>query len=743
MNINSLSKENIAKLKQYQINDIDFYAMSNLDLNLRYNQTHFIVSNDTLYVFDTNFDLLNSFSKQEITGFKIDSLLSYGRLYLIKDEKYYLIGCFKKEQTSTFLRFEKLGSSIFDKAKTNKEINDNRCPYCHSLINPKKGYCTKCYGKTSVLFRLLKYGKNYQIIYISMILLFVVTSLIALAITALTNKILYNEILNVNGKWYGKIMLFVCAFLILEILLTTLQIIYERIVIKASAKLSYEIKMDVFNSLSRLPLSFFSNKQTGSLMNRIIYDVNQIYYYIIGNVPNFIINLTKAVVLFVYLLISNVSLTLLSLSTIPLLIVLFVWFFPRMSKRWEQHSIKNNAMTSIVTDTIEGFKEVKVFSNSQNEIERFNRSSNQVKDSYIRTRRFRQIFYPIIMYIISFSVLILWYFGGRLVIDNKLEYGDFALFVAGLEMLFSPLESLISFIFQETPRIISSGRRIFEIKDANNNIIEKDNAINLNNIKGDIEFDDVSFAYENNKEVLKNISFKVKANTSLGIVGKTGAGKTTIVNLLTRLYDIESGNIKIDDINIKDVTLKSLHQNVALISQDIYLFNESIFENVRYGKPDATYEEVIDACKKANAHDFIINLANGYDSIIGSNGIDLSGGERQRIAIARAILLDPKIIIFDEATSAMDTITERKIQDSINNLANNKTLIVVAHRLSTLKDIDNIIVIDNKTIIEQGTPEELIKQNGRFKQMYDIQQQALQHIRIGDEYDGLSKMQQS
>ena len=263
-------------------------------------------------------------------------------------------------------------------------------------------------------------------------------------------------------------------------------------------------------------------------------------------------------------------------------------------------------------------------------------------------------------------------------------------------------------------------------------VIEKENPINLNNINGDIEFKNVRFSYDANTQILKDISFKVEKDTTIGIVGKTGAGKSTLVHLLTRLFDVNDGEILIDGINIKDVSLKSLHSQVALISQEVYMFKGSIKDNIAYAKENTTQEEIIEAAKKAHAHEFIMNLENGYETIIGEGHVSLSGGEKQRISIARAILLNPKIIIFDEATAALDTKTERMIQESILKLSEGKTVILIAHRLSTLKDADKLIVIENGKVVEDGTMQELLDAKGQFAELYNIQQEGLKYIRIGD-----------
>jgi ATP-binding cassette subfamily B protein len=275
-------------------------------------------------------------------------------------------------------------------------------------------------------------------------------------------------------------------------------------------------------------------------------------------------------------------------------------------------------------------------------------------------------------------------------------------------------------------------QRLFEIKDSVPEVREAENPVSLTGVKGDVKFDDVVFSYEENRVVIDHISFEVPAGKTVGIVGKTGAGKSTLVNLLTRLYDVTEGGIYIDGINVKDISFKSLRENVAIVSQETYLFRGTIKENIRYARPDATDEEVMEAARIASAHQFIIKYPEGYETMVGLGGKDLSGGEKQRISIARAILRNPKILILDEATAAMDTQTERSIQAALDKLTKNRTTIIIAHRLSTLRNADNLIAIENGRVAESGTAEELLKQKGVYYRLYKLQAEALKTVGLGE-----------
>lgn len=735
-----IEEKNKKKFDELGIKNISLYLYSEMDINLNFNLVHYVISENKLYIIDKDFNIIQTISSDEFDSVKLEYLLNYGRIYIIKDGKYRLIGCFNKSQTKFFALFEKYCVKVIRNEMTEEDYNSKDILKTHESICPKCGrpydtnthYCKKCYGKSTTFFRLLRYIRNYKVAFVSIIVLLVVSSAIGIFTPILTTKILYQEFLTEGGKWYGKILLFISMFLLLKVFSALISIIYGKTVAKTSANICFDMKNDVFAAMQRLSLKFFKDKETGNLMNRVVWDVNMVFYYIVDAVPSFFINLMQILGISIYLMLLNPILTLLIFIPVPLIIAAFIKITPKFRRNWQQNAARNSELNSIVSDTLEGFRVVKVFSGHKKETKRFENVSKRNKTSFIHNVKFRFMVYPIIQFIIYISLFLVWGIGGYYVINKSLDYADFSTFVAGLDLLYAPLEWMTNIIFDQTPRVLTGARRIFEIIDANADVIECKDPIDISEINGDIEFNNVSFAYEVNHAILKNISFKVPANTSLGIVGQTGAGKSTLMNLLARLYDVDGGSITIDGINIKDISFKTLHSNVSMISQDTYLFKGTILENIKYAKPDATLEEVINAAKVANAHDFIMKFEKGYDTKIGQGETNLSGGERQRLSIARAVLVDAKIIIFDEATSAMDTITERAIQESITKLSKNRTVLMIAHRLSTLKDVDRLIVIDKQTIVEEGTMKELVDANGKFAELYNIQQEALKHIRIGD-----------
>ena len=732
--------EQIAKIvPDIDINQVDLYICSDMDLDRKYNPVHFIVFDKKLYVIEKT-KLVSTFLFNDLDDVKIEYNLTMGVLYFIKDNKRKEIAYFSKEKSKDFAILQANLIPLLKGEKTLNETDKKRlensnqkvCPKCHTPYEPGQRICKKCNNNKNMLKRLISYDLRYKKKFILVFVLLGIASILTMISPILSGQILYNEVLSRDGRFFNQILLFVIVYLLIQFGATLVEVIMGRVMSRLSNDVCYDLKVDVFKSMQQLSLKYFQDKETGELLSTLVNDADNVYNYLVNDMPYFVKDIIQIVALLGYLLVIQPILTLFVLIPLPFVVIIFVKFKPRIRQLWEQNRIKENKMVSMVSDTLEGFRVVKVFSGTKREVKKFENLSKDMSNTFIKQRHFNVRIYPISQMIISVSLIVAWGLGGYFVIKGSMDYGTLMTFITGLNLVYSPLEFLVSFLFDYTNRAMNCARRIFEIMDSKPDIIEKENPVELDNIIGRVEFRHVSFAYEANNPILSDISFALKENTSLGIVGKTGVGKTTIVNLLARLYDVDSGEILIDGINVKDLSLKSLHKHVSMISQDTYLFKGSILDNIRFARPEASFEEVIEAAKIANAHEFIMKLPRGYDTLIGEGEINLSGGERQRISIARAVLLNSKIIIFDEATAAMDTKTEKMIQESIYKLQKDKTVIMIAHRLSTLKDADRLIIIENKRIVESGTMAELIKNKKQFYELYSIQKEALKHIGVSD-----------
>ena len=464
-------------------------------------------------------------------------------------------------------------------------------------------------------------------------------------------------------------------------------------------------------------------------MNRVNSDATNIYWFFVDGLPFVIVNGLTFFGIVILMCVMNLRLALVCLSVIPISVLMFrlLWsFFKRFHhKNW----VYNSQLNSMVSDSINGQRVIKAFAREEDESERF--SDVGGKQAGTETRAFNVGFtaFPIIYLFMFTGQVAITIVGGMMVINGEVTLGTFMTFIAYLSMLYGPLE-FMTWVSNWWARCIDSAQRMFEIIDSRAEIEEPAEPVLLEDLNGDIEIKDVWFEYDPATPVLKGLSLSVPAGKTLGIVGKTGAGKTTLANLIARLYDVKEGSISINGADVKKLPLEQLRRNIGIVSQDIYLFIGSIADNIRYAVPESTLEDVIRAAKAASAHDFIMNLPDGYETRVGSGGQDLSGGEKQRLSIARTIIQNPGILILDEATAAMDTETEANIQSSLNKLQTGRTTIAIAHRLSTLRDADTLAVINEGKVVETGTHEELLIKKGEYQKLYNIQMEGLKVINM-------------
>jgi len=469
-------------------------------------------------------------------------------------------------------------------------------------------------------------------------------------------------------------------------------------------------------------------------MTQVNEDANTIYGFFCDGVPYMLINIVQVIVLVVLLFIMQPLLALISLITVPAFLFMIKWMYRRQRMYHARRYSNSKQMNGFLADVFSGVRVVKAFSKEQEEIKRFTYRNQNLAASEKTQALFSNYAWPLAHQILYIGNIVAWGIGGWMIIGDfgGMTYGSLLTFIAYMNMIFSPLEFFVHF-FDQTADCSNALQRLFEIMDAEPDVAQKENPERPDPLGGEVVFDHVSFSYQKGKKIIDDVSFEVPDGHILGIVGHTGAGKSTLANLLMRMYDAEEGEIRIGGYPVKDLELATLYRNVAIVSQETYLFMGTILENIRYARPDATFEEVIEAARCAGAHDFIMKLPDAYHTRIGFGYKDLSGGERQRVSIARAILKNPKILILDEATAAMDTGTERKIQEALGELIKGKTTIMIAHRLSTLRDADELVVIEHGKVAERGTHEALLqKEDGIYKKLFTLQEEALKSAGISE-----------
>ena len=484
------------------------------------------------------------------------------------------------------------------------------------------------------------------------------------------------------------------------------------------AKIETDMRYDVFQHLQKLSDSYFNETKVGQIMARITSDLFDITEFSHHCPEEYFIGFIKIIVSFVILVRLNALLTVILFLSIPLMIVFASKYNRRMRKGFKEQKHHIGVLNADIEDSLLGVKVVKSFANEDVEIEKFQKGNKKFLDIKSETYASMAGFNTITKAFDGIMYIIVVLFGGLFLVEGKMSSGDIVAFILYVQTLLTTVRRIVEFT-EQFQRGMTGIERFTEIMDQDIEIFDDEDAVDLGNVKGKIEIKDVSFKYNNNSEnVLNNISFTINPGQKVALVGPSGGGKTTLCNLIPRFYDVEDGEILLEGIDVRKIKLQSLRSNIGMVQQDVYLFSGTVRENILYGKPDATEQEVIDAAKAAGAYDFIMNLENGFDTYVGERGVMLSGGQKQRISIARVFLKNPPILILDEATSALDNKSEFIVQESLENLAKGRSSLTIAHRLTTVQNADLILVLTEEGIIERGTHQQLMEQKGYYYNLY-------------------------
>lgn len=566
-----------------------------------------------------------------------------------------------------------------------------------------------------MLKRFIRYYKPYKKLFILDLLAAFLVSACDLFYPMITRNIINNVIPNKQIK-----LLFVFAIVLTLIFLIKAGLNYfmqywGHVV---GVRMQADMRRDLFDKLQDMPNKYFDNNKTGVIMSRIINDLLDISELAHHGPEDLFISLVMLVGSFIILCTINVPLTIITFAIIPFLLFYTIHKRNKMKKAFKETRVKTGEVNATIENSISGVRVTKSFGNKSYEMEKFDKSNGIFKKAREHAYKAMAEYFSGMFFLVDMLELIVLIAAGYFTYLGKINVGDFAAYLLYIKMFLQPIRKLINFneMFQNG---MSGFERYEEIMNEEN---EKEipNAKELKDVKGKITIKDVTFRYDNKESILENFNLDIEAGKMVALVGPSGGGKTTICNLIPRFYDYESGQIFIDDVDISTVTLKSLRENIGIVQQDVFLFTGTIKENIMYGNPNATDEEVIEAAKNACLHDFIMGLEDGYDTFIGERGVKLSGGQKQRISIARVFLKNPAILILDEATSALDNVTEYEIQKALEELSKDRTTLVVAHRLSTVKNSDEIVVLTDKGIEERGTHEELIKLGGVYSNLHNL-----------------------
>lgn len=489
--------------------------------------------------------------------------------------------------------------------------------------------------------------------------------------------------------------------------------------------LTRNIRQELYEAFQRLGLKYFDKKNVGSLMTRVTQDTQSLNNLLSDALPEAFWMVGTFVIITGVLLAMDWQLALIGLIPGPLVMLVASWFFRRLMPNFRRMWSRWSRLGSVVNDSLSGIRVVKAFAQEGREISRFSERNDELFDTSVTIERYFWVMMPTIGFIIGVGTLLVWYAGGLKILAGRITLGELMAFTMYLGQIL-PAFRWVGRLNQWITRSLTACERIFEVLDTTPEVYETDTTVPMPDIKGHVEFDGVTFGYDPNKPVLKNVTIDVKPGEMIGLVGPSGAGKSTTVALICRFYTAQQGTIKIDGVDIRDISLHDLRRQIGIVLQEPFLFTGTVAENIAYGKPDATLEEIMEAAKAANAHEFIVKFPDGYDTQVGERGSRLSGGERQRVSIARAILHNPRILILDEATASVDTETEKKIQDALARLVKGRTTFAIAHRLSTLRNADRLLVLERGEQKELGTHDELLRAGGLYARLVKMQSEINQ-----------------
>ena len=567
-----------------------------------------------------------------------------------------------------------------------------------------------------MLKKFIKYYKPHKLMFTLDMLSALFVSIIGMLYPIFTNRLLKTYIPNKNAKMIVIMAATLFGLYFLRLLMRYFVQFYGHII---GTEIQAQMRRDMFSHLQKLPYTYFDNNETGKILSRItndLFDISELAHH---GPENVIICSLSIVGSFIYLCTINVYLTLIIFSCVPVLFFVSQYFRKRMRAAFKERRVTTAGINASIESSITGIRVTKAFVQSEHEFKKFENNNQLFIAASKKSYKAMAYFHSITNFITDVFNVIIIIAGGIFTYSGKIDFADYTTFVISVNIFINPVSQLISFM-EQFQNGATGFERFLEVM-AEKPEEDSKNAIELDRAKGEIELKNVSFKYNDSKQVLDNINLKIAVGQKMALVGHSGGGKTTICHLIPNFYRVTAGEILIDGININDIKLSSLRKNIGIVQQDVFLFYGTIKDNILYGRPDATEEEIIAAAKRANIHDFIVSLPKGYDTGIGERGIKLSGGQKQRLSIARVFLKDPAILILDEATSALDNTTEIMIEQSLNELCKGRTTIVVAHRLSTIKHADEIAVIDKGHLIEKGTHKELLEKGGIYKDLYELQ----------------------
>jgi len=710
--MNEVTSEMIKKLTELKAAQVLFSLPCNIDEHRHFYEGLLVVTETELYLFAGDKIVKRVVITKDMT-FLVKHYLGNGAFYCSNEKEEVEVAHFTLEYYPLYKNLEKALTQRVEQESTHVQVvlEEHVCPKCHRKYPSGATFCTACVSKWTALKRIAVIAERQKKLYMYALLIFILFTLVRV-FPPFIYKQLIDENIKTQSGTIKEIALLVGLLICFEFISQIMLIARRVVMAKAASKLVLDLRNMVYEKVQSFSLSYLSRYKTGDLMNRITGDAQKIRDFIQqigGDALNEVLILVSVTII---IFILNWRMALLIYIPVPILYILIETIRNKLHRMYRKQGRQWDRANSVLQEMIAGIRVIKAFGLEKKSIRLFEEENKKFAELSIRNETLWTFFFPLFYFILTLGNLMVLYYGSQLILDNRLSLGEMIMFSQFANMLYQPLNWLGYF-----PRMLAEVavaiERIFTLLTEDIKIKESSEPIR-HSIQGDITFEDVTFGYKSHEAVIQGLSCTIQQGEMIGIVGHSGSGKSTLINLLMRLYDPDEGAVYIDGINLKDISLMDMHQQIGVVLQETFLFSGSIYDNIRYTKPDASYEEIISASKTANIHDFIVKLPDGYDTFVGERGQRLSGGEKQRIAIARAILSNPRILILDEATASLDTHAEQLIHEALERLIKHRTTIAIAHRLSTLKNADRLLVLDKGCMVEFGTHKELLEKKGIY-----------------------------